>query len=217
PHGGRVDVRLHAAGPGIGEEAIETTEHRLRARLGPALYGVGERPLEAVVLERLGERGLTLGVAESLTGGRIGAALTRVPGSSAVFLGDIVAYSNEAKQTLLNVPADLLVAHGAVSAHTARAMAVGARQALGAGVAISTTGIAGPAGGTDRKPVGLVFCGLATPHSTMSYRFHFAGSREMIQDRSVTLALNVLWLYLLQRLDRLAAHVPSGEPEDAHD
>ena len=215
PSAGRVDVRLEAAaGPG-GQRALRETEERLRGRLGPALYGANESSLEAVVLQGLRQRGLTLGVAESLTGGALGGALTRVPGSSAVFRGDLVAYGNEAKESLLGVSSRILETHGAVSGETARAMAAGARRAFAASVAVSTTGIAGPDGGTAQKPVGLVYCGLSTPQSNVSFRFQFGGGREMIQDRSVTLALNVLWLHMQQRLDCLDAQAACGGPADA--
>lgn len=210
PHAGRLDLRLGASAGPAGEAALRSIEERLEERLGAALYACGETTLEAAVLARLRERGLTLAVAESLTGGLLGGAITRVAGASEVFRGGVVAYANEAKQKLLGVPASALAVHGAVSAETARAMASGARRALNASVAVSTTGIAGPGGGTPRKPVGLVYCGLAAPRSTFSYRFQLGGSRAMIQDGSVTLALHVLWLFLLERLGDLAAHADAG-------
>ncbi len=108
-------------------------------------------------------RGWTLATAESCTGGLVGHAITNVAGSSAYFLGGIIAYSNEAKRQLLGVPEALLAAYGAVSREVALAMARGARQAFGADVAISTTGIAGPSGGTAQKPVGTVYIAVSTP------------------------------------------------------
>ncbi len=210
PHHWRVDVRLEA--PVGREQDLREVEERVRARLGPAFYGVGESSLEGEVLKKLRERGLTLGVAESLTGGAIGAALTRIPGSSQSFLGDAVVYANAAKEALLGVSSRTLAAHGAVSAETALEMAAGARRVFAASIGISTTGIAGPDGGSPEKPVGLVYCGISTESASASYRFQLGGSRAMIQDRSVTLALNVLWLHLLERLDRLDAALAMRGP-----
>ena len=115
------------------------------------------------MLELCRERGLTLATAESCTGGLVAARLTSVPGSSDVFLGGVVAYANEVKEAELDVPAEVLAEHGAVSAETAAAMARGARERLGADVAVAVTGIAGPGGGTPEKPVGLVYLHAAGP------------------------------------------------------
>ena len=134
----------------------------------------------------------TLATAESCTGGLVGAALTNLPGSSAWYLGGVVAYANELKIRLLGVPAAVLAAHGAVSLETARAMAAGARAATGADFAGAITGIAGPAGGTPEKPVGLVYIGVAAPHGTATFKHHFSGSRAEIRQAATEAALRHL-------------------------
>ena len=134
----------------------------------------------------------TLATAESCTGGLVGAALTNLPGSSAWYLGGVVAYANDLKIRLLGVPAETLAAHGAVSLETARAMAQGARAAAAADFAVSITGIAGPAGGTPEKPVGLVFIGVAAPHGTATFKHHFSGSRAEIRQAATEAALRHL-------------------------
>jgi PncC family amidohydrolase len=134
----------------------------------------------------------TLATAESCTGGLVGAALTNLPGSSAWYLGGVVAYANDLKIRLLGVPAETLAAHGAVSLETARAMAQGARAAAAADFAVSITGIAGPAGGTPEKPVGLVFVGVAAPHGTATFKHHFSGSRADIRQAATEAALRHL-------------------------
>ena len=134
----------------------------------------------------------TLATAESCTGGLVGAALTNLPGSSAWYLGGVVAYANDLKIRLLGVPAETLAARGAVSLETARAMAAGARAATGADFAVAITGIAGPAGGTPEKPVGLVFIGVAAPHGTATFKHHFSGSRADIRQAATEAALRHL-------------------------
>ncbi len=201
PAAGRIDLRLSAPSDPAGLAALDDTHARLTHELGALVYARDERTLEAVTLEQLEERGWRLAVAESLTGGAIGEALTRVPGSSRVFNGDIVAYANAAKQELLGVPAHVLTTDGAVSAPTAIAMALGARRALRADVAISTTGIAGPQGGTPDKPVGLVYLGISDGAIARGFRRLLGGDRWMVQERTTTLALNLLRLHALGRLD----------------
>lgn len=134
----------------------------------------------------------TLATAESCTGGLVGAALTSLPGSSAWYLGGVIAYANDLKIRLLGVPAEILAAHGAVSLETARAMAAGARAATAADFAVALTGIAGPAGGTPEKPVGLVFIGVAAPHGTATFKHHFSGSRAEIRQAATEAALRHL-------------------------
>jgi PncC family amidohydrolase len=148
--------------------------------------------------EQLGERllaqGFTIGTAESCTGGLIASRLTDVPGSSVYFMGGIVAYSNALKQNLLDVPGKLLIDHGAVSEAVAGAMADGARRALGVDFALSVTGIAGPGGGTDDKPVGLTFVGFAGPGGLRVVERHIwphdrAGNKEASAAAALNLAL----------------------------
>jgi PncC family amidohydrolase len=132
-----------------------------------------------------------LAVAESCTGGLIGARLTSVPGSSAYFLGGIIAYSNDLKEILLNVPAELLESEGAVSGPVVESMALGVLAATGADCGISVTGVAGPDGGTEEKPVGTVWVGVAVPSGTTSRIYHFDGNREEVREQTVEAALNL--------------------------
>ncbi len=164
-HYGEVDVRLVARGSGAEKLAAEA-EALVRERLGSHVFGVQDDQLNATVVRLLTERKETLALAESCTGGYVANSITDVPGASAIFLGGLVTYSNEAKQTLLGVRPETLAQHGAVSGATAREMAEGARNRLGADYAIAITGIAGPSGGSDAKPVGTVFIALATSRHT---------------------------------------------------
>lgn len=142
--------------------------------------------------EGLRRKNWTLATAESCTGGLLGHLLTEVPGSSAYYLGGIIAYTNRLKQELLDVPVRLLEEHGAVSEAVARAMAEGAWRRLGAAVALSITGIAGPGGGTPEKPVGLVYLGLATPEGAHVERWVWDGDRMSNKLRSAQRALELL-------------------------
>jgi nicotinamide-nucleotide amidase len=165
------------------------------------LYGRDERGVEEHVLELCRARGLTLATAESCTGGLVAARLTSVPGSSDVVLGGIVAYADELKRAALGVPAELIAAHGAVSAEVAAAMAHGARERLGADVAVSVTGIAGPGGGTPEKPVGLVYLHAEGPDGGLGREFSFPGDRASIRARSVVGALHLVRRLLTQSPD----------------
>jgi len=147
---------------------------------------------EAEVGEILAERKLTLALAESCTGGLLAHRITMAPGSSRYFLGGVVSYSNGAKSTALGVPEALLAQHGAVSEPVAAAMAAGARRLFGADVALATTGIAGPGGGSARKPVGTVFVALNTAGVALVHSYHFFGDRLNIQEQSCRAALNML-------------------------
>jgi len=166
------------------------------------LYSRTEDPTEALVLAACRERGLTAATAESCTGGLVAARLTSVPGSSDVFLGGIVAYSNEVKAAELGVPAAVLEAHGAVSAETAAAMARGARATLGADVAVSVTGIAGPDGGTPEKPVGLVYLCAAGPAGERAIDFVVPADRETVRRRATVSALHLLYALVTETTAR---------------
>jgi nicotinamide-nucleotide amidase len=156
--------------------------------------------LASVVLDQLRRRGQTLAVAESCTGGGLGAALAAVPGASDVLLGGVIAYANSVKEGLLGVPAALLEAHGAVSDPVAHAMAEGARRATGADWALAITGVAGPGGGSPEKPVGLVHIAVAGPAgcSSEGVRFGASRGRSWIQTLAAGEALNRLRLALLE-------------------
>lgn len=145
--------------------------------------------LAAQLVAEFTARGLTCATAESCTGGLIAAAITSIPGASAVFTHGFVTYANHAKTQMLGVPPEMLAAHGAVSGPVARAMAEGARACAGVDYAISTTGIAGPEGGTVEKPVGTVWFGLAGPRASTIYHQVFQGDRETIRAQAVAFAL----------------------------
>jgi len=173
----------------------------LRERSGRHLFAEDDRPLAAMVLDLCRARGLTLATAESCTGGLVAAQLTSVPGSSDVFLGGVVAYSNEVKARELGVPEATLERFGAVSEEAAEAMAAGARERLGADVAVSVTGVAGPGGGTPEKPVGLVFLHAQGPEGSLARRLDFPGDREAIRGRATAGALHLVRTLLSQSRD----------------
>jgi nicotinamide-nucleotide amidase len=173
----------------------------LRARSGRNLFAEDDRPLAAMVLDLCREQRLTLATAESCTGGLVAARLTAIPGSSDVFVGGVVAYSNEVKAGELGVSDEVLERHGAVSAEAAEAMARGARERLGADVAVSVTGVAGPGGGTPEKPVGLVFLHVEGPDGFLARRLDFPGDRDAIRGRATAAALHLVRTLLSQRRD----------------
>ncbi len=173
----------------------------LRERAGRHLFVEDERPVEALVLDACREHGLTLGTAESCTGGLVAARLTSVPGSSDVFLGAVVAYADEVKSRDLEVPSELLERHGSVSAEVAAAMAAGARARLGVDVAVAVTGIAGPSGGTPEKPVGLVHLHAEGPDGSRARRLDLPGDREAIRARSAVAALHLVRTLLARSRD----------------
>lgn len=148
--------------------------------------------LAAGIVSAATEKGITLGTAESLTGGLIAAAITSVPGSSAVLAGGVVSYALDVKSGVLGVDAKMLEAHGAVNADTACQMARGVRERLGVDMAVSATGIAGPGGAEPGKPVGTVYIGIATPTDVRAEVFHFGGNREEVREQSVSEALKML-------------------------
>jgi nicotinamide-nucleotide amidase len=171
---------------------LERVCEAIRARLGPLIYGQGDETMEQVLGRQLVERGRSLAVAESCTGGLLAQRISGVPGASRYFRGGVVAYANEAKRDLLGVPAALLAAHGAVSAEVARALAEGARARLTSDLAVSTTGISGPDGGTPEKPVGLVYVGFADANGSSAYEFLFPFDRE--RHRLVTSQVALDWV-----------------------
>jgi nicotinamide-nucleotide amidase len=198
----RMYVRLTVDGaPGEDLEGrMDELEARVRERLGASIYTVGDEGLEETVGRLLRERDLTLAVAESCTGGRVGDRITDVPGSSAYFLLGAATYSNEAKMSLLGVSEQTLAQHGAVSTQTAEEMAAGVRRIAAADVGLSTTGIAGPGGGTEDKPVGTVCIGIAWEGGTWSRRYDLgAREREWIKATTAQTALDRLRRWLLER------------------
>lgn len=171
---------------------IQTMEAAFREVLGDDVAGVDIDGLAEVVLEDLRQKGQTLATAESCTGGLISADLTEVPGSSDVFLGGVVSYSNDVKEGLLGVEHETLVAYGAVSEEVARAMAEGVRERVAADWGIAITGIAGPGGGTEEKPVGLVHWAVAGATGVEARHRVFLGNRAIIRGWSVNAALDLL-------------------------
>ncbi len=177
--------------PGM-EARADELEASFLAPIESDLFGRDERSVQELVLERCRAAGLTLGTAESCTGGLVAGRLTSVPGSSDVFRGGVVAYEDDVKARLLGVPLELLAAHGAVSAEVAAAMSAGVRERLGVDVAVSVTGIAGPGGGTPEKPVGLVFLHAAGPMGERAVRIEIPGEREWVRARSAATALHLV-------------------------
>ena len=204
PYAGSGEVKLRITARAATAEAaaqlLEPVEAEIRSRTGALCFGADEASLASVVLDQLRRRGQTLAVAESCTGGGLGAALAAVPGASDVLLGGVIAYANSVKEGLLGVPAALLEAHGAVSDPVAQAMAEGARRATGADWALAITGVAGPGGGSPEKPVGLVHIAVAGPAgcSSEGVRFGASRGRSWIQTLAAGEALNRLRLALLE-------------------
>jgi nicotinamide-nucleotide amidase len=193
-----VDLRLtawrltaaHAA------EALDAAAARLLPLLGRWCYGTEEDDLAAVVLDALRSRGLTLAVAESCTGGLVGARLTAIPGASDVFVGGVIAYADTLKTGLLSVAHELLAAHGAVSEQVASAMAGGAMDRFATNAAVAVTGVAGPSGGSDEKPVGTVWLAARVGEKEHAICRRFPGQRSEVRHRAAQSALDLLRLLL---------------------
>lgn len=200
-HEGLCDVKIMAKSDARerAEAMIEPVQREIEQRLAGFVFGRDDETIESVILDELKARSATLAVAESCTGGRVAAAITRVPGASEHFLGGIVAYDNAVKRHALGVSEETLATQGAVSEATAREMARGARDRLGATIGIATTGIAGPSGGSEGKPVGLVWFALDTGDRTVARRVTFPGDRDAVQRRATMTALALLWHVLAQR------------------
>jgi nicotinamide-nucleotide amidase len=183
-----VDVVIE---PGADERATALVGF-MRERLGRHFFSESDRTIAEIVLDLCRARGLTLATAESCTGGMVAARLTGVPGASEVFLGSVVAYANAVKTSELGVPQKVLDLHGAVSAETAAAMAHGVRVRLGADIGVAVTGVAGPDGGTEGKPVGLVFVHAVGPNGEEARRTELPGDREMVRGRATAASLHLV-------------------------
>lgn len=196
PSPGRLLIQYRAASPEVhvrlvlsgyaeweraGDEVLDAMCQEVRKRLGSAIFAEQDENLPASLLRLLRSAGASLAVAESCTGGMVGAELTAIPGASDAFWGGVVAYDNRIKQALLGVEEELLTTQGAVSEAVAVAMADGARTRLGTTYGLSVTGVAGPGGGSEAKPVGTVWVGLAGPEGTSARRLFFPGERERIR------------------------------------
>lgn len=187
-----VRLRLSAETDGTDAgERLDEVEAVIRDRAGDHVIGTGDVTLEGVLGEMLRERDATIASAESATGGLIGHRLTGLSGSSDYFLGSVVAYANSVKKNVLGVEPDVLAEYGAVSEPVALQMAEGVRRTLGATVGVSTTGIAGPTGGTDEKPVGTVWVGVATPSRSRVHRYQFVEDRSLNKELFASAALDL--------------------------
>ena len=188
-------IELHLTAQAISrtdaDGALDPAVRELQDALGPSVYSVDGRSLEAVVGDLLRERKLTIAVAESCTGGLLSSRLTDVPGSSDYVERGVVCYSNRAKTELAGVPEALIDEHGAVSEPVARAMAEGIRSRAGTNIGIGVTGIAGPGGGTPQKPVGTVAIAVAADEDVRVRTFQFIGPREMVKFQAAQSALNM--------------------------
>ena len=195
----RLRITTRAATEKEAQRKIAPVEKEVIARLGDYFFGEDDETLEGAVARLLKERDATLALAESCTGGLLAKRLTDMPGSSAYFTEGLVTYSNGAKERLLGVPRGLIAEHGAVSEPVAREMAEGARRVSGADFGLSVTGIAGPDGGTEEKPVGLVFVGISDAEDTFAEKLDltaWARSRASIRERSTNRAFDLLRLRL---------------------
>jgi nicotinamide-nucleotide amidase len=195
-----VDMRMTTSlkQKGEAEAKIKELEKKVREILGTYIYGTDDQTLEEVVGKLLSERKKTIAVAESCTGGLIGAKFTNVSGSSEYFERGVVTYSNQAKTELLKVPPEIIEKYGAVSEEVAILMAEGVRKLAKTNYGLSVTGIAGPTGGTPEKPVGLVYIGFAHENDSFAQRFQFGGDRMTNRERAAQAALNIVRLFLIK-------------------
>jgi nicotinamide-nucleotide amidase len=187
-----VRITARATSADEAESATAAAEREITKLAGEWLTSADDEPLEVVVGRLLRARGATLAVAESCTGGLIGDRITEVPGSSDYFLLGIVAYGNQAKMDLLGVREETLVAQGAVSPQVAAEMARGARARAQATYGLGTTGIAGPGGGSDAKPLGMVYVALASPEGEIVEEHRLPGDRRAVKMRTAQAALDLL-------------------------
>lgn len=197
PSGVRLRLTIVGSDRASAELRMRELESAVRVKAEKYIYSTGDEVLAAALGRLLRERGLTITVAESCTGGKIADRLTDIPGSSAYFQHAVVAYSNRSKTGLLGVPETLISKHGAVSGEVAESMASGVREREGVSIGISTTGIAGPDGGTAEKPVGLVWIGYSDASGTLSLKFLFGNDRLLVKERASTAALDLVRRRLL--------------------
>jgi nicotinamide-nucleotide amidase len=200
PNLGQVRLRLTGTGPDASEldKALEARAQIIIDRLGNIIYGYGEDSLEAAVGCLLQERGLTLATAESCTGGYLAHRITSVAGSSNYFLGSVISYANEVKMQVLGVPSEVLESEGAVSEATVKHMAEGLLNVIPASIGISISGIAGPGGGSDAKPVGLVWMGISDGKTTKTFTIRAGKDREKNIQYFGVHALNLIRRFLLE-------------------
>jgi nicotinamide-nucleotide amidase len=193
-HNGDIQLSLLCAKKDVesAERRVEELATKMEESLDDWLYSSEGETLEQIVLYYLGLRQATLAVAESCTGGLVAQRITSVPGSSRSFLGGVVVYSNEMKTAFAGVPAETIEQHGAVSEEVARALAVGIRERTGSTIGLGITGIAGPSGGTDEKPVGLVYIAVSDAQRTDVLQRNFRGPRLRVRDWTAQQALDLV-------------------------
>lgn len=196
-----VDLRLTIRDVALAEadRVLDRAGAAIRERLGRSIYAEGDSDMAAIILDRCRALGLTIAVAESCTGGLLGARLTAIPGSSDVVLGGVIAYANDVKRDLLGVQQKVLEEHGAVSEAVVRQMAEGARARAGASVGVAITGIAGPGGGTPDKPVGTVWVSAALHDGTRALQLRLIGDRDEIRRRATQSALELVRRALVEK------------------
>lgn len=192
PFGVRLRISVIDSDRSVADKKTQDIEARIREQAGKYIYATDEEDIEDILGKLLLEKKLTIAVAESVTGGLIANRLTNVGGSSAYFLYGVTAYSNESKTNILGVDPTLIRQHGAVSREVAETMAEGVRKIGRSSIGLSTTGIAGPTGGTPEKPVGLVWIGYATEAETNALKFNFAEGRIRIKERASQAALDLI-------------------------
>ena len=190
--GVRLRLSIYGGSKEEQEGRIEAEIAKLRDILGDAIYSEQDDRQETCIGRMLAAKGKTVSAAESCTGGMISSLFTSIPGSSEYYLGSVTSYANSVKTGVLGVPAEIIEKHGAVSEECVRAMAEGVRRITGSDFAIATSGIAGPGGGSDEKPVGLVWIGVSSQNGTEAYRMVFRGDRKRNIDRFAANALNIL-------------------------
>ena len=188
PKDGIIRLRLSSYG-GMTKEEMEAWFDRLKELTKDYLIADTEEPLEVIVGKLLKEKGATIATAESCTGGKLASLLNKHAGSSAFYWGSVVSYDNSVKEQVLNVPSEMIKTHGVVSEEVVRAMAESIRKLIGTDYGIATSGIAGPSGGSEEKPVGTVWMAWATPKGTYAECFHLGKLREQITDRACMKAL----------------------------
>ncbi len=198
--GVRLRLSVYGGVREVEEARIEAELAVLRQILGDALYSDHEDTLEGCIGSMLTENGMTLAAAESCTGGLISSLITSVPGSSAYYLGSVTSYANSVKENVLGVPAEIIEKHGAVSSECVAAMADGVRKLTGSDYAVATSGIAGPGGGSEEKPVGLVWIGVSSEKGTETFSLRIRHDRKRNIERFASYALNFLRLKLVNEL-----------------
>jgi nicotinamide-nucleotide amidase len=192
PEVGEVIIRIKSKDKAL----VALLKRELKDRLGAALYAFNGMPMAELIGAKLVRERKTLAVAESCTGGFLTQKLTEFSGASRFFKGAVVAYSNEIKQDQLGISKALIERHGAVSSVVAKAMAEAVRRCYHTSIGLSVTGIAGPTGGTVRKPAGLVYFGISSRNQVRSFKFCFLGGREKVRSQAAQKALLLLWKWI---------------------